>query len=254
MKNLTVIIPVYELNEEKNVLLLKAIESVDDSKLFIIGPKKDIEVVKSLKGIVHEYHAIENETIDTSYANQVNMAVREVKTDYFSVLEYDDIFTPTWFTNVIKYMEHDTDDTFCFMPLTEVVDVTLGSVGYANEAVWASSFTDEMGYYDIQCLEDYLDFNTSGAIFKTNDFINLGALKVSMKLSFWYEFMMRALYKGRRFFVVPKVGYIHHVGINDSLSAQYANNMEDKEANWWIDLAKKEYFFPHDRNKKYTEE
>ena len=31
-------------------------------------------------------------------------------------------------------------------------------------------------------------------------------------------------------------------------------NMSETEANWWINLAKKEYFFPHDRNKTYQEE
>jgi hypothetical protein len=29
--------------------------------------------------------------------------------------------------------------------------------------------------------------------------------------------------------------------------------MTEKEAEWWIDLAKKEYFFPHDRKKVYKE-
>ena len=30
--------------------------------------------------------------------------------------------------------------------------------------------------------------------------------------------------------------------------------MSENEAHWWLDLAKKEYFFPHDRNKTYQEE
>ena len=29
--------------------------------------------------------------------------------------------------------------------------------------------------------------------------------------------------------------------------------MTEKEADWWIDLAKKEYFFPQDRKKTYTD-
>ena len=36
-------------------------------------------------------------------------------------------------------------------------------------------------------------------------------------------------------------------------SSFYANNMSEKEGNWWFDIAKKEYFFPHDRNKIYQE-
>ena len=151
-------------------------------------------------------------------------------------------------------MENDTEETFAFFPLTEVIDINMGPVGFANEAVWASSFSEEIGYYDLQCLEDYLDFNTSGAIFKTDDFITLGLLKPSMKLSFWYEFLLRAAYKGKRMFVIPKIGYHHFIGRTESLSYQYGNNMSENEANWWLDLAKKEYFFPHDRNKTYQEE
>ena len=74
-----------------------------------------------------------------------------------------------------------------------------------------------------------------------------------MKVSFWYEFLLRAAYKGKKMFVIPKVGYRHFVGREDSLSYQYGNNMSEVELNWWIDLAKKEYFFPHDRNKTYQE-
>jgi hypothetical protein len=75
-----------------------------------------------------------------------------------------------------------------------------------------------------------------------------------MKLTFWYEFLLRAAYKGKRMFVIPKIGYYHTIGREYSLSRFYGNNMSEDEANWWIELAKKEYFFPHDRNKTYQEE
>ena len=254
MKNLTVIIPVFELDDDKSQLLLDAVNSVDDSKIVIIGPKADIDKITNMGPMKGDITTLVNDNDDTSYAYQVNLAVSKVNTDFFSVLEYDDKFTPNWFKNVQIYLDSDVDNTFAFLPLTEVVDVEYGPIGYANEAVWASSFSEEIGCYDIQSLEDYLDFNTSGGVFKTNDFKNLGMLKSSMKLSFWYEFLFRALYKGKRIYVIPKVGYIHTVGRENSLTSLYMNNMKEKEANWWIDLAKKEYFFPQDRNKKYTEE
>ena len=254
MKNLTVIIPVFELNDDKTQLLTKAINSVDDSKIIIVGSKVDIDKVVGLGPMKGDITTLVNDSDNTSYAYQVNLAVDKINTDYFSVLEYDDEFTANWFKNVQIYLDTDVDNTFAFLALTEVVDVEFGPIGYANEAVWASSFSDEIGCYDIQSLEDYLDFNTSGGVFKTSDFKNLGMLKASMKLSFWYEFLLRALYKGKRIYVIPKVGYIHTVGRDNSLTSLYMNNMEEKEANWWIDLAKKEYFFPQDRNKKYTEE
>lgn len=254
MRNVTIIIPVINMDNEKNKELLKrAIDSVDDSQILIVGDEPNINEVEKM-GLDKPIRVFINKSNDTTYSTNVNLGVREVKTDYFSVLEYDDVFTPIWFDNVQKYMENDTEEAFAFFPLTEVIDINMGPVGFANEAVWASSFSEEIGYYDLQCLEDYLDFNTSGAIFKTDDFITLGLLKPSMKLSFWYEFLLRAAYKGKRMFVIPKIGYHHFIGRTESLSYQYGNNMSENEANWWLDLAKKEYFFPHDRNKTYQEE
>lgn len=253
MKDLTIIIPIINMdNDENKELLKRAINSVDDSQILIVGDEPNINEVEKM-GLDKPIRVFINKSNDTTYSTNVNLGVREIKTTYFSVLEYDDAYSPIWFNNVNTYMAHDTEDIFAYMPLTEVVDVQFGPIGYANEAVWASSFSEEIGYYDLQCLEDYLNFNVSGAVFKTQDFISLGLLKTSMKLTFWYEFLMRAIYKGKKFFVIPKVGYYHYVGREDSLSSFYANNMSEKEANWWIDLAKKEYYFPHDRNKTYQE-
>lgn len=253
MKDLTVIIPVINMDDtNKQELLKRAINSIDDSSILIVGQEKDIEVIEKM-GLETPIRVYTNKSNDYSYSTQVNLGVREVKTTYFSVLEYDDHYSPIWFNNVAEYMKNDVEDIFAFMPLTEVIDVQYGPIGYANEAVWASSFSEDIGFYDLQCLDDYLNFNTSGAVFKTQDFINLGLLKTSMKLTFWYEFMLRAIYKGKKFFVIPKIGYYHYVGREDSLSSFYANNMSEKEGNWWFDIAKKEYFFPHDRNKIYQE-
>jgi len=253
MKDVTIIIPVIEMEDEhKKNLFKRAIDSIDDSQIIVVGPENDIKIIENLK-LSKIMRVLVNKTLDTSYASQVNLAVKDVKTTYFSVLEYDDTYTPIWFNNVQKYVDNDAEDTFAFLPLTEVIDVKAGPVGFANEAVWASSFSEEIGCYDLQCLEDYLDFNTSGGVFKTSEFLTLGGLKASMKLSFWYEFLLRAAYKGKRIFVIPKIGYNHFIGREDSLSYIYGNNMSETEANWWLNLAKKEYFFPHDRNKVYQE-
>jgi hypothetical protein len=34
----------------------------------------------------------------------------------------------------------------------------------------------------------------------------------------------------------------------------FSATMSEKEAEWWIDLAKKEYFFPQDRKKTYADD
>ena len=206
MKDLTIIVPIINMTKEENQNLLKtAIESVDDSQIIIVGPEEDIKIVDDLK-LNKIVRVLVNTSDNTSYPFQVNLGVKEVKTTYFSILEFDDRYTDIWFKNVEQYMENDVEDTFAFLPLIEVIDSKLGPVGYANEAVWASSFSEEIGCYDLECLDGYFDFMTSGGVFRTQDFISLGMLKASIKLSFWYEFMLRATYKGKRIFVIPKVG------------------------------------------------
>ena len=251
MKELTVIIPIKELKDEAEIeLLKKAIDSAGDNIILLVGPKAELDKVKdkSVKKLV-------NSSDNFDYQHQVNMAVDEINTKYFSVLEFDDCFSNSWFTNVEKYLAVDTEQISVFLPLTEIIDYANGNaIGYANEVFWASSFSEEIGFPDMESMLNYLNFNTSGAIFKKDDFIALGGLKESMKLVFWFEYLLRSLYNNKLLFVIPKVGYYHVVNREGSLSAEYAKNISEKEANWLVDLAKKEYYFKKDRNKVYEEE
>ena len=252
MAFLTVIIPVVPLDsDEKKNFFKEAVKSVSDKDvdILVIGSSEALATVEG-----DGFKTVQNDG-ETDYVNQVNAAVREVKTKYFSVLEFDDRFSSIWFSNLKKYIEVDENDTFAFLPLTEVIDHKYNdTVGYANEAVWALSFTDELGCYNLECLENYLNFNTSGGAFKTEEFISLGGLKPSIKLVFWYEFLYRAIYKEKRVYVIPKVGYYHTANRDGSITDTYNKTMDEKEAEWWIDLAKKEYFFPQDRKKTYEKE
>lgn len=251
MKDLTIIIPINELKDENEInLLKKAVESTNGHETIIVGPKSTIDSIATIdancKIIVNNGN--------TDYQHQVNLAVESVSTKYFTVLEFDDYFSKNWFENVEKYISVDTEDTSMFLPLTEIVDFKENTViGYANEVFWASSFSEEIGCPDMESMLNYLNFNTSGAIIKKDDFVSLGGLKESMKLVFWYEYLLRALYNNKRLFVIPKVGYYHIVNRDGSLSSIYEKSIDEKEANWLVDLAKKEYFFKKDRNKIYEE-
>ena len=260
MKDLTIIIPVKEYESSMDELLHRAIVSCFDNRIILIGKDVDKYEFKQNEGEqIPLMIQIKNESENTSYQQNVNLAVDMVETKYFSVLEYDDYFSKIWFDNVEKYIKYDTNYIFAFLPLTEIVEYNNDmkaepkTIGYANEAVWASSFSEEIGYFDLAALKDYLNFNTSGGIFNTNEFVKLGGLKNSMKLVFWLEFLKRALYNNKMIFVIPKVGYYHVVNREGSLSDVYRNTMTEKEADWWVDLSEKEYFFKKDRNKIYEE-
>lgn len=255
--NITVIIPLSTISGKKdNDMLKRAMTSAEGQckSIVIVGApieKKKQDTIKSW--VKTDVTFINNE--DPTYANNVNVAVKECNTEYFSVLEYDDAFSEKWVENVEKYKDFDGVDKFAFLPLTELTNDADGeTIGYANEAFWATSFSEEIGYLDLEAMQDYLGFNTSGGIFKTKEFLALGGLKASMKLVFWYEFLMRALYKEKKIFVVPKVGYFHNANRKGGIMDEYSQTLSEKETDFWLDLAKKEYFFPQDRKKVYEEE
>lgn len=256
MENITVIIPIYEdyekIKNRLSIAINSAIEtSHGKSSILVIGPKKSFGKILEKKGI----EFLENNE-ETDFCNQINKAVNECKTKYFSVLEYDDIYTPIWFDNVIKYMDTLKDVQY-FLPLTEAYlekNKEGGAIGYINEPVWASSFSNELGYIDLDSLTIYPEFNMTGAIIEKEAFIADGGLKPSIKISFWYEFMMRTAYLGRKLYVIPKVGYNHFLERPGSLAEQYHETISQEEADWWIALAQQEYFFKKDRKKEYVKE
>ena len=252
MKDITFIIPVFQLDKEENKKLFSdAVKSLGkDATILVVGSKEDLALVTNKK-----VKKVENATEDLSYPKQVMLALENVDTEYFSVVEQDDKVNEEWYKYLDEYIKRDVDGIFAYLPLTEVVDYKSQEViGYANEAFWASSFSEEIGFLDMAAMEDYLNFNTSGGVFKTKEFLSLGGLKTSMKLTFWYEFILRALYKEKKMFVVPRIGYFHSINREGNLTDVYSTTMSEKEVEWWLELAKKEFYFPQDRNKKYEEE
>lgn len=254
MEKISVIIPLPVFAKKEDVELFeKAYNSVKKQaeKVIVVGPKESIEAAEGVKHTASKWVSIVNDG-DTSYPSQVMLGVDSVKTEYFSVVEFDDEMTENWFKNVDEYKN---DECSGYLPLTEAMDYGSGDIiAYSNEAFWATSFCEELGFLDLESLQDYLNFNMSGAVLRKSDFLQVGGLKKSMKLVFWYEFLMRALYKQKKFYVVPKIGYIHKVNRDGCLTNVYKSEMSENEVEWWLELAKKEYFFPQDRNKTYEEE
>lgn len=260
MKDLTIIIPVHKYDQVIEEYLGKAIESCKKSdtknevtKMFV-GPKDVIGEIKNSME-VEDWVAVYNE--NTGFPAQVNAAVKECKTKYFSVLELDDTYYEKWFDTVERYINAEADelqDITIYLPLTEVVDFTekeKGPIGYINEAVWASSFSNEIGFLDIECLKNYINFNTTGGVFKKDAFVKHGGLKESIKLAYWYEFLLRTLNNGGKVFVIPKVGYTHLINRPDSEADNYNKTMSQKEADWWVELAQKDYLFISERDKSH---
>ena len=260
MKELTIIVPLVKYEEKMKDMFDAAFNSVfeadksEDVSLIFIGPSCAIAEAKSYDWGKRDTLFLENEK-NISLQCQINKAVKDVQTDYFSVLEFDDKYTSYWFDEVEHQMKY-TPDVSLYMSLIEVFDhenPQKGSIGYVNEPVWASSFSDEIGYIDLECLKNHYNFMVSGAVFKKSDFVAVGGLKESIDVFFWYEFLLRFCNFGKKVYVIPKVGYEHAVNREGALSTQYRELSQD-ELDFWFNTSQEEYQYKKDRKKVYNPE
>ena len=258
--NISVIIPIHEYNEVIQGYLENAIKSVEkqegEKPNVIIVYATEIEVeflnkfvptqVMSASGVTPTY--IKNEG-NSDYQSQVNLAVKSTTTDYFSVLEFDDEYGNTYFKNASKYVEtYPEIDVFLTM-MIEVNNQNQG-VKLTNETVWSQQFVGEngeMGYLSTNALKQYTDFKLSGAVIKKSEFQNLGGYKSNIKLTFMYEFLLRALNNACKVFSMPKIGYKHVATRENSLFDVYLKTMPVNERKFWFETATKESNFINDR-------
>ncbi len=241
MKELVVIIPMNEFGKENIELLNKAVESVPSELNVLLSVPSGTDR-KKLKGI-NDRLGVVSESEGSSFAELVNAAVNTIEEKWFSILEFDDTYTPIWYDNAKKYIEF-MPSTSVFMYLEDITDFNDGKyIGFGNSEAWASSFSNEIGFIDNDCLQNYFDFYLTGSIFNTADWREIGGLKPQIKLTFWYEWLLRATNKNKTVYVIPKVGYNHKLGRKGSLVEVYRNTMSKEEIEFSFDLAKKEYFY-----------
>ena len=241
MNDIAVIVPMNEFGKENVDLLNKAVESVPSEIKVVLSIPKSIEANDLVD--VSNRVVILQESEGSSFAELVNAAADNIEEKWFSILEFDDTYTPIWLDNANKYIEF-MPSTSVFMFLEDVTDFNDEKyIGFGNEASWASSFSNEIGYIDNECLQNYFDFYLTGSIFNTADWRDIGGLKPSIKITFWYEWLLRATNKGKKVYTIPKVGYNHKLGRNGSLTEIYKESIDQDEQQWWFELAKREYFF-----------
>lgn len=247
-KDIRVIIPLHTLDDEIRSLLAKAVESVpSDIKVTIACPE-------NVQGSLSEFEKrVDIVTVapESDFCSIVNKAVESIDEKWFSILEFDDTYTPIWFDNA-KYYAEFMPEVSVFMPLEDITDFNTGKyINLGNVESWASSFSNEIGYIDLDCLQNYFDFYLTGSLFNTADWREVGGLKPHIKITFWYEWLLRTTNKGKKVFVIPKVGYNHTLGRKGSLVELYKEQIGNEETEWWFDLAKKDYFFKEEKDPSY---
>lgn len=188
-----------------------------------------------------------------NFASQVNLGVKEAKGDWISIFEFDDEYSSIWFDNVLKYSEIFSE-VQVFLPVVVETDEKGVFAGFTNEATFAANFAQELGYLTNDTLQDYQNFQTSGAAIKKTVFEDFGGIKSSMKLTFIYEFLLRLTYNSVPIMTIPRLGYKHLNMREGSIFWNYKFGdqiMSEPEVRFWIQTAKQEYFFTDDRSIKF---
>lgn len=254
MKDITIIIPIHKFNENVKLLLDKALDSIKKNQETytygqliptIVGPGDVLEEIGEEFMEKDFFHLCRN-TGKTDFCSQVNFAAKSVNTEYFSILEFDDEYKEKWFKMAHDYF-YTNEDVSIFLPINVLTDASHTQFQYVNEIAWTNSFSDEIGFLDYDCLQDYSSFNLTGGIFNTEDFKKVGGFKPSIKVAFNYELLLRLTKKELKVYVVPKEGYIHVIGRENSLTDEYNKTMDLNDIRKWFDLAKIECVFTEDR-------
>ena len=256
MKDITIIIPVHKFNDNVKSLLNNAFESVKKNqenytfgKLIplIVAPSEVLENAGEFFGENQFYNICRNTSNNLDFCSQVNFAVNnKVETEYFSILEFDDVYTDNWFKMAHNYF-YTNENVSLFLPINILTNTERKQFQYVNEVAWSGSFSNEIGFLDYDCLKDYSSFNLTGGIFNTDDFKKIGGFKPSIKVAFNYELLLRMAKKELKIYVVPKEGYIHVIGREDSLTDEYNKTLTNEQIQKWFDLAKIECVFTEDR-------
>ena len=267
--NISIVLPV-ESSKHKNFseLFSSAVQSIH--KQVKDCPRRgkvlnDIELVvvhsgeESLLSIINEYDFsglttnIIHNTGETDFSTQVNLGVKNSTHEWVSLLEFDDEFSSIWFKNVSRYID-SYPDFDGFLPIVVDTDEKGVFAGFTNEATFAANMNTEIGVLTNEVLMNYQNFQTSGMVFRKNIFEDYGGFKKSMKLTFVYELLLRLTYNTVKFMTIPRIGYKHSNMREGSIfwDYKYGNNqLTQDEVKFWIDSAKKEYYFKEDRNIKY---
>ena len=259
--NITTIIPIHEFSEEIEKLLIRAIDSV--SKQDKIGDERPPVLVVYAAALDNDELFVKRKAESwekltvtylknegkTDFQSQMNYGVENIETDWFTILEFDDELSTTYYTNVLHHIEKK-DNVDMFIPIIVEVNENEEVLKLTNETVWSKQFVGEngeMGYLNVNALNQYTDFKIAGGIFKKEEFEAVGGLKANIVLTSTYEFLLRMLNNGNNIYTIPKIGVKHFATREGSLFDTYGKTLSMNERKFWFDVAKKESNFFNDR-------
>lgn len=255
------------LNKEEIERLTKIIES---PKITITKKDEKGEIVREEITSKNDINFVIEQTTSETFQKVFNEGANYAninKYKYFSVIEYDDVIDSNWFKKSMLFAS-ERNDIDTFLPLTREMSNGV-FLGFFNEASWVDGYSEEAGFFDSNLLIRFNCMNITGSVFKTESLISKSEnkdgyykpIKESMKIGYSYEFFLRMIYESLKMFTIPRIGYEHRIDrpsekVNyfssklprDIISKSPENGgISPEEQNFWLNLAKKEYFIDTDR-------
>ena len=141
MANITVIVPVHQLEEKYIVGCIESIKNQrvkpfevlfvtsDDEKLNDYLNGYDFGELKSVTKV------IKNETGNYDFQSQINYGVEQSTGDYFTFVEYDDEMSPIWIKNGIDYT-NAYPEVGVFLPIVYETDENGKFISFTNDRDW----------------------------------------------------------------------------------------------------------------------
>ena len=248
MKDLSFILPIHKYDKK---LIDNVFDNLSqfDNDILVVAPQ---DVCNKIEADFSDdfVHYVVNDG-ETDFCSQVNLGVEKCNTTYFTIVEFDDEFYGKWLENFTTYSEAMESDAY--LTITELMDVDKKIVSLVNELAWSTSFVEDLGYLDAEALNAFYDFSIVGGVFKREDFIKVGGLKPSLDIAACYEFLMRFVNNGLKVYVIPKIGYRHMVGREDSFIMMSRDRISQKKGEWLIETAKEEMKYNEEREINFSE-
>jgi glycosyltransferase involved in cell wall biosynthesis len=261
MKNISVILPIHKLDDTYKEMLQNSVKSVEpfyeDVKLIIVHPQSIYDVIQPLLTTLSQKLEIKcfAHTSNTDFCTQINKGIEQCDTEWFTILEVDDEYKPVWIKSMNEYIKAYSD-VDVFLPVVKDINVEGKMLTFTNESNWAYGFTQVQGFLDNEALIEFQNYQISGALYRTKIVKENGLLKDNIKLTFGYEFLLRLTHNNAKIMTVPKIGYQHVNFREDSLFWSYKNDesvkLSEDEVKFWLESARKEFFFKNKRDIEYN--
>jgi hypothetical protein len=260
--------------DEKELDLVKTI--LDKPTFKLRKQKEDGTIEEEIKEPASKLNYVIEKTSKTKFSEIFNEAFNyAIKNEYewFSVIEQEDFLDFKWYKNFSVFAE-TKKEIGIFLPINR--EITNGVfTGFLNEACWGEGMAEEAGVFDLQLLLRFNCANITGGVCKVETLKEYSEnvdgyympIKESIKLSCTYEFFLRMIYNDVKCYTIPRIGYerrLNRVEVVNNLSSKVPmdltsipkekGGMDEKELRFWLDLAKKEYFFDEDRKEIYNPE